>query len=393
MVTLELQSTAAQQRQSDTFQQVDPVAALQQLVIQYRTARVASSRAAQQKRSASNSPHPLCSASYSSKKQPSADARAPRCCSSNRAGSTPHQYTNDGVRLSELGEQPLAIGTAEPLVSKEGELSFSLQAAEGVVVSYDGVPDAAGEAGHTQHRKYVCSTKDDPLVKGRPALPDLFRQKGAFSLLQPSLGSEISFSQLDSQRSQQQPVLLVNLQAFLAEKLQMADRLQAAYGLQDRSSLTTANLVLDAHRQVFEAFIHSFTTYRPLLLKVRAAYEEALQDALTSQADNIHMKAQLAVLHQRKADAIDKARGSGNDAAVSGRGALYERLVEAQGRQEQAAASAAAEEAANAAATAELRAARAEAADLKLRIMKARSSMLTNSSFAQKQNAHVTTST
>ena len=77
-------------------------------------------------------------------------------------------------------------------------------------------------------------------------------------------------------------------------------RLQAAYGQQDRSSLTTANLVLDAHRQVFEAFIHSFTTYRPLLLKVRAAYEEALQDGLTSQADNIHMKAQLAVLHQRK---------------------------------------------------------------------------------------------
>ncbi len=70
-----------------------------------------------------------------------------------------------------------------------------------------------------------------------------------------------------------------------------------------------------------------------------------------------------------QADAADKARGSGNDAAVSGRGALYERLLEAQGRQEQAAASAAAEEAANAAATAELRAARAEAADLKLRIM------------------------
>lgn len=69
-----------------------------------------------------------------------------------------------------------------------------------------------------------------------------------------------------------------------------------------------------------------------------------------------------------QADAVDKARGSGNDAAVSGRGALYERLLEAQGRQEQAAASAAAEEAANAAATAELRAARAEAADLKLRI-------------------------
>ncbi len=167
MVALELQSPAVQQRQSDTFQQVDPVAALQQLVIQHRTARVASSRAAQQKKSASNSPHPPCSVSYSSKKQPSADEGTPRGCSSIRCGSTPHHYTNDGVRLSELGEQPLAIGTAEPLVSEEGELSFSLPATEGVVVSYGGVPDAAGEAGHTQRRKYVCSTKDDPLVKGR----------------------------------------------------------------------------------------------------------------------------------------------------------------------------------------------------------------------------------
>lgn len=78
-------------------------------------------------------------------------------------------------------------------------------------------------------------------------------------------------------------------------------RLQEAYAQPDRNSLAMSNLVLDAHRQVFEAFIHSFTTYRPLLLKIRGAYEEALQDALNSQADNIHMKAQLSVLHQRKA--------------------------------------------------------------------------------------------
>ena len=81
-------------------------------------------------------------------------------------------------------------------------------------------------------------------------------------------------------------------------------RLQAAYAQPDKSSLATTNLVLDAHRQVFEAFNHSFTTYRPLLLKIQGAYEEALQDALNSQADNIHMKAQLAALHQRKAGLV-----------------------------------------------------------------------------------------
>ena len=69
-----------------------------------------------------------------------------------------------------------------------------------------------------------------------------------------------------------------------------------------------------------------------------------------------------------QADAVNKAKGSGNDAAVSGRGALYERLLDAQGRQEQASGQAEAEETGNAAATAELRAARAEAADLKMRI-------------------------
>ena len=69
-----------------------------------------------------------------------------------------------------------------------------------------------------------------------------------------------------------------------------------------------------------------------------------------------------------QADAVNKAMGNGNDAAVSGRGALYERLLDVQQRQEQACAQATAEETANAVATAELRAARAEAADLKARI-------------------------
>lgn len=69
-----------------------------------------------------------------------------------------------------------------------------------------------------------------------------------------------------------------------------------------------------------------------------------------------------------QAEAVNRAMGSGNDAAVSGRGALYERLLDAQHRQEQACAQATAEEMANAAATSELRAARAEIADLKMRI-------------------------
>lgn len=47
---------------------------------------------------------------------------------------------------------------------------------------------------------------------------------------------------------------------------------------------------LDAYRQAFEAFIHSFTTYRPLLLRIKAQYDAALDDALESMQENIHMR-------------------------------------------------------------------------------------------------------
>ena len=74
-----------------------------------------------------------------------------------------------------------------------------------------------------QHIQAALSGKSTAACH-RPALPDLFRQEGAFTFLQPALASDLSFAQLHSHRDSQPPVLLVNLQAFLAEKLQTADR-------------------------------------------------------------------------------------------------------------------------------------------------------------------------
>lgn len=59
-------------------------------------------------------------------------------------------------------------------------------------------------------------------------------------------------------------------------------------------------MALDAHRQTFEAFIHSFTTYRPLLMKIKRAYDTALVDALQMLHDNVHMRAELAAQEQRQ---------------------------------------------------------------------------------------------
>lgn len=50
---------------------------------------------------------------------------------------------------------------------------------------------------------------------------------------------------------------------------------------------------------MFDAFLHSFTTYRSLLLRIKQEYDVALDDALASLYDNVHMKAELAVVDER----------------------------------------------------------------------------------------------
>jgi hypothetical protein len=51
--------------------------------------------------------------------------------------------------------------------------------------------------------------------------------------------------------------------------------------------------------QVFDAFLHSFTTYRSLLMRIKSEYDAALDDALASVYDNVHMRAELAIAEER----------------------------------------------------------------------------------------------
>ncbi len=146
MVTLELQVPSTQQNQPGTFQQVDAVAALQQLSLQHRAARVASSRAAQDGQGAiSTSPQVPHTVAHLAEKHRTTGEGTPRGrqSTSTRSWSTPHTYTNDvvrlsqrstphtysndGVRLSELVEKPLAIGTPRSPILQEEELSLAFQ--------------------------------------------------------------------------------------------------------------------------------------------------------------------------------------------------------------------------------------------------------------------------
>ena len=171
MVNLELQLPTTPQNLSGSLHQVDALAALQQLSLQHRAARVVSSRAAQGTPAVSQSHQIPYSVVHLAEQQRTARDSSPcsRQCTSSRSRNTPQTYTNDGVRLSELGEQPLAVGTPRPPVFEEEELSFSLPAAQNIAAIYSSAPGAADEQIHSHRRKYVCNTKDDPLVKGRLA--------------------------------------------------------------------------------------------------------------------------------------------------------------------------------------------------------------------------------
>lgn len=50
--------------------------------------------------------------------------------------------------------------------------------------------------------------------------------------------------------------------------------------------------------QAFDAFLQSFTTYRSILMRVKHEYDAALDDALASVYDNVHMRAELAAVDE-----------------------------------------------------------------------------------------------
>ena len=186
MVTLELQLPSKQQCHSTSLQEVDAVAALQQLGLQQHAVRV-NSRLASPKRSvihADGQASPSAAhlhknvqgAFHETTGRHSVASKAALSLPSSGRHSiattlrdTPHSYASDGVRLFEQEEQFLFVGTPRPPLLDEQELSFSLPAELDASSSSNHVPVAADDSQKPQRRKYVCSIKDDPLVKGRLA--------------------------------------------------------------------------------------------------------------------------------------------------------------------------------------------------------------------------------
>ena len=134
------------------------------------------------------------------------------------------------------------------------------------------------------------------------------------------------------------PALLVQLESLLAEQLRLSEKLASVKGgihgadYRDESGA----LALEAHRAVFDAFINAFTTYRPLLTKVKEHYDRALDRALRSEHENVQMRSELKAMELRKGREVETARAEAIATAATFRGDVQQRLAKQTARAEDA---------------------------------------------------------
>ena len=134
------------------------------------------------------------------------------------------------------------------------------------------------------------------------------------------------------------PALLVQLESLLAEQLRLSEKLASVKGgihgadYRDESGA----LALEAHRAVFDAFINAFTTYRPLLTKVKEHYDRALDRALRSEHENVQMRSELKAMELRKGREVETARAEAIATAATFRGDVQQRLAKQTARAEEA---------------------------------------------------------
>lgn len=170
MVTVELQLPSSKKSLPGSFQQIDPVAALQRLIESQGAPRVPRSLAVDsQEADVSTSLQLLQQVPKTPQRHSSERGTNVRTPQTECPRAVQHSYSNDGVRLSELGEQPLAVGR-ECALDEQQELSFSLPDPGSAGGSHSSKHDITTKQLHFKRKSYVCSTKDDPLVKGRLAL-------------------------------------------------------------------------------------------------------------------------------------------------------------------------------------------------------------------------------
>lgn len=133
--------------------------------------------------------------------------------------------------------------------------------------------------------------------------PDLFRSPNTLASLRPAAIQQhvqAQQQQHNSSPTANQPALLQRLQACLADAA--ATPKEAVHGRHAQQQL------LHAYHQVFQLFLASMTTYRPLLLQIKRVYDAAVQDATAALSDNTQLQAKLSQVPHKQ---VRQGRGPG----------------------------------------------------------------------------------
>jgi len=182
------------------------------------------------------------------------------------------------------------------------------------------------------------------LTRSQTDLPTLFKGEGLQQLRPSQKFTTSGYLEVFPRASRRKPQLLQQLESLLAEKLRLSEKLSAAnHGAEAQSPRGSPgkerparngamNMRLDAFRECFDAFINAFSTYRPLLARIKEQYDAALDHALKSEHENVYLRSELNALEQRKQRAVEEARAEANAAAATLRGELSARLQEAEER-------------------------------------------------------------
>lgn len=119
-------------------------------------------------------------------------------------------------------------------------------------------------------------------------VPEISKQRSAVQSVPPGPADTENVD--DGAANVVQPKLAERLTQMLDERLATGSLLTGTEG-----GWGLTKLRVDAHREVFDSFIYSLKTYRPLLQQIQTHYNAAVADALTAAYDNMHMKEQLSM--------------------------------------------------------------------------------------------------
>ena len=94
------------------------------------------------------------------------------------------------------------------------------------------------------------------------------------SCCQHSAITQYAALQIYPRNSTNAPRLLTQLNELLASKQREAEKAACSLGPSQRCQAAAANLQLEVHRQLFDAFIAGFASYSPLLLQIKVGRQQ-----------------------------------------------------------------------------------------------------------------------